>query len=133
MDLNDKKPVLAPSRAKRMYLILAAVVVVILIAWGAFALVTSGKESTDDAQVAADMVPVAARVPGQIVAVHVKENQFVRAGRLIAEIDPRELEVKLAQAEGELETAKASAAEAEAKTNISRAKIGIAPRLNSSH
>src|ERR1051325_6274700 len=61
MDLNDKKPVLAPSRAKRMYLILAAVVVVILIAWGAFALVTSGKESTDDAHGAAELGPVAAR------------------------------------------------------------------------
>jgi membrane fusion protein (multidrug efflux system) len=121
MDLNDKKPVLSQSRAKRMYLILGAVVVVTLIAWGAFALMTSGKESTDDAQVAADIVPIAARVPGQIIAVHVKENQFVRAGTLIAEIDPRELEVKLAQAEGELETAKASATEAEAKTSISRA------------
>src|ERR1044071_5743963 len=118
MDLNDKKPVLSQSRAKRMYLILGAVVGVTLIAWGAFALMTSGTESTDAARAAADIVPTAARVPGQIIAVHVKENQFVRAGTLIAEIDPRELEAKLAHAEGELETAKASATE----------EIGRAPR-----
>jgi membrane fusion protein (multidrug efflux system) len=121
MDLEEKKPVIAPQRAKRLYLILGAVVVVILIAYGAFALVSSGKESTDDAQVAADIVSVASRVPGQVVAVHVVENQLVTAGALIAELDPRDLEVKVAQAEGELETARASAAEAEAKLHIAGA------------
>jgi membrane fusion protein (multidrug efflux system) len=121
MDLMDKEPVIAPRRAKRLYLILAAVVVVVLIAYGAFALVTSGKEKTDDAQVAADIVPVASRIPGQIVAVHVIENQPVKRGDLIAEIDPRDAEVKVAQAEGELETARATAAEADAKARITQA------------
>jgi membrane fusion protein (multidrug efflux system) len=121
MDLTEKKPVLAPRRAKRLYVILAAVGGVVLIAWGAFALVSSGKETTDDAQVAADIVPIASRVPGQIVAVHVTENQPVQRGALIAEIDPRDLEVKVAQAEGELETARAQAAESNAKLRIARA------------
>jgi membrane fusion protein (multidrug efflux system) len=121
MDLNEKKPVLAPNRAKRLYTILAAVVIVILIAWGAFALVGSGKETTDDAQVAADIVSIASRVPGQVIAVHVIDNQPVRRGDLIAEIDPRDYQVKVAQAEGELETAKAQAAESEAKTRVTRA------------
>ncbi len=121
MDLNDKKPVLTQSRAKRLYLILGAVVVLILVAWGAFAIATSGKETTDDAQVAADIVPIASRVPGQVVAVHVVENQPVQRGALIAELDPRDLEVKVAQVEGELETAKAQAAESEAKLRIARA------------
>jgi membrane fusion protein (multidrug efflux system) len=121
MDLNDKEPVIAPKRAKRLYTILAVAVVLILVAWGAFALATRGKETTDDAQVSADIVPIAPRVPGQIVAVHVRENQPVTRGALIAEIDPRDLEVKVAQAEGELETAKAQAAESEAKLHIARA------------
>jgi membrane fusion protein (multidrug efflux system) len=121
MDLTNNEPVLAPKRAKRLYLILIAAVVLILLAYGAFALVGSGKETTDDAQVAADIVSVAPRVPGQIVAVHVTENQPVQRGALIAEIDPRDAEVKLAQAEGELETARAQAAEADAKTRITGA------------
>lgn len=121
MDLNDKEPVLAPRRAKRMYTILAIVVVLILVAYGAFALVGSGNEKTDDAQVAADVVSVASRIPGQIVAVHVKENQPVQRGALIAEIDPRDAEVKVAQAEGELETARAQAAESDAKVRITGA------------
>jgi membrane fusion protein (multidrug efflux system) len=121
MDSNEKEPVLAPSRAKRLYLILGAVVVVILIAWGAYALATSGKVTTDDAQVAADIVPVASRVPGQIIAVHVAENQLVHRGDLLAEIDPRDAQVKVAQAEGELETARAQAAESEAKVHVTDA------------
>lgn len=121
MDLEEKKPVLAPSRAKRLYLILGTVVVVLLLVYGAFALANSGKEKTDDAQIAADIVSVAARIPGQIVAVHVTENQPVKAGTLIAELDPRDAQVKVAQAEGELETARAQAAEAEAKMRITGA------------
>lgn len=121
MDSNEKKPVLAPSRAKRLYLILGGLLAVIILAWGAFALATSGKETTDDAQVAADIVPVASRIPGQVIAVHVKENQLVHRGDVIAEIDPRDAQVKVAQAEGELETAKAQAAEADAKTRVTDA------------
>ena len=121
MTLEEKKPVLSPRRAKRLYIILAAVVVVILAAYGAFALANSGREKTDDAQVAADIVSVASRIPGQVIAVHVVENQPVKAGTLIAELDPRDAQVKVAQAEGELETARAQAAEAEAKQRITGA------------
>lgn len=121
MDLNDNEPVIAPRRAKRLYTILAAVVVLVLVSYGAYALMTSGKETTDDAQVTADIVAIAPRVPGQITAVHVTENQLVTKGSLIAELDPRDYEVKVAQAEGELATAQAQASEAEAKLRIARA------------
>src|SRR5207237_943658 len=100
MDLNQDEPVISKPRAKRLYLILIIAIVVILCAYGAFALATSGKESTDDAQVAADIVPVAARVSGQIVAVHVTENQPVQRGALLAALGPREAAVKVAQAGG---------------------------------
>jgi membrane fusion protein (multidrug efflux system) len=121
MDLTNNEPVLPPKRAKRLYFILAAIAVVVLVAWGALALATSGKEKTDDAQVSADIVPIASRIPGQVVAVHVIENQPVQRGMVIAEIDPRDAEVKVAQAEGEVETARAQAAEAEAKLRITGA------------
>lgn len=119
MDQNE--PVISKPRAKRLYLIIIIAIVIILGAYAAFAIATSGKESTDDAQIAADIVPVASRVAGQIVAVHVVENQPVQRGALIAELDPRDAEVKVAQAEGELETARAQTAEAEAKLRITGA------------
>lgn len=120
-DMAGRTPVLSPTRAKRIYFIIGGVVVFLLILFGIFRLVTAGKESTDDAQVAADVVPVAARVPGQITSVHVIENQLVHKGDLIAEIDPRDAEVKVAQAQGDLETAQAQAAAADAQLQVSQA------------
>lgn len=49
----------------------------------------------------AHSVIVTSRVEGQLLRVHFKEGQFVKAGDLLAEIDPRPFEVQLAQAEGQ--------------------------------
>ena len=43
----------------------------LLIGYGIFAMLSSGKAATDDAQVAADIVPVAARVAGQVTTVYI--------------------------------------------------------------
>ncbi len=45
---------------------------------------------------------VRARVDGELRALRFKEGQQVRAGQLLAEIDPRAYEVQLAQAQGQL-------------------------------
>jgi membrane fusion protein (multidrug efflux system) len=71
-------------------------------------------ETTDDAQLDADVVPVAARTGGTVVAVHFTDNQEVKAGELLLEIDPAPAKAKLAQAEAELAAAKAAADAADA-------------------
>jgi membrane fusion protein (multidrug efflux system) len=120
-DMAEHEPALEPNRARRIYFIIAVAVVVLLIGYVIYALMTSGKETTDDAQVAADVVPVAARVAGQVVAVYIRENQLVHRGDLIAEIDPSDAQVKVAQAQGDLDTALAQAADADARVAIARA------------
>nr|WP_279343697.1 MdtA/MuxA family multidrug efflux RND transporter periplasmic adaptor subunit [Variovorax terrae] len=45
---------------------------------------------------------IRARVDGELRAIHFKEGQQVRAGQLLAELDPRAFEVQLAQAQGQL-------------------------------
>ena len=69
----------------------------------------SSFESTDDAQVDVHLYPVSARISGYVQAVRVEDNQFVQAGAVLVEIDPKDYEVAVARAQANLETAQASA------------------------
>jgi multidrug efflux system membrane fusion protein len=51
---------------------------------------------------AANTAVVHAKVDGELKALHFTEGQFVRAGQLLAEIDPRSFQIALAQAQGTL-------------------------------
>src|SRR5260370_8061633 len=51
---------------------------------------------TTDAYVQAYVIQVAARVEGQVVRVHVQENQAVAKGETLFEIDPRPFEYRVA-------------------------------------
>ncbi|MEN6449601.1 MAG: HlyD family secretion protein [Thermoguttaceae bacterium] len=65
-------------------------------------------ESTDDAFIEGHIVPVSSRVPGHVARVHVADNQLVKAGDLLAELDPPDFDTRLAAAEAAVRTAQAT-------------------------
>src|SRR5580693_7399126 len=109
----------APAKRKRKPFVILGVIAVLTLAFiGVYTMMTSGREDTDDAQIAADVVPIGTRVGGAVARVHVKENQLVKRGDLLIEIDPSDYDARVQQAEAELATAKAQADGAQAQVEI---------------
>ena len=94
-----------PRRVNRG--IVAAVLVILIAAAAGWYFYAQGSEDTDDAQVDGHLVPIASRVDGTIQAVHVDDNQVVKAGDLLVELDPRDYEVAADQAKAQYEQATA--------------------------
>jgi membrane fusion protein (multidrug efflux system) len=73
--------------------------------WGYF----GTYESTDDAQVDAHLYPVSARVSGYVLKVNAGDNEYVKAGTVLVEIDPRDYQVARDKARADLANAEATA------------------------
>jgi membrane fusion protein (multidrug efflux system) len=56
-------------------------------------------ESTDNATVVGDLVPISTRVNGTVLAVYVKDHQQVTAGQVLAHLDPRDFALRVQHAE----------------------------------
>jgi membrane fusion protein, multidrug efflux system len=91
----------------RLYLIGAAIVLLVAAYFGLRYLMTY--ESTDDAQVDGHVMPLSARISGYVTKVNVDDNQYVTAGTVLVEIDPRDYQVAVDQARAALSDAEASA------------------------
>jgi multidrug efflux system membrane fusion protein len=79
---------------------IAIVLGAILAAWAVVHQMTTLPQ-TDDAEVFANLIGIASEVNGRIVAIHVADNQSVRRGDLLFEIDPRPFEYALETARSE--------------------------------
>ncbi|MFL5406969.1 MAG: biotin/lipoyl-binding protein, partial [Myxococcales bacterium] len=77
----------AAPKKRKPFLILGVIALVVLVGVGGLAVYNHGKESTDDAQIEADVVPIAPRIAGQVKRVAVLENQQVKKGDLLVELD----------------------------------------------
>jgi len=106
-------------------LILASVGAVGAIAAGAFGYnywqFSSTHQATDNATVAGNLHQISARVPVTVQKVLVDDNQTVNAGQLLVQLDPRDYQVKLQQAQADLEAARR-------KANTAQVNIGLAAK-----
>jgi membrane fusion protein (multidrug efflux system) len=77
-------------------------------------------EDTDDAQIDGNVSAVSSRVPGTVTAVRVEDNQPVRAGDVLVELDPTDLQVALAQARAAVAQAEAAMAAEQPSVSITQ-------------
>ena len=68
----------------------------------------SAYESTDDAEIDGHINAISARISGYVLEVLVDDERYVKAGDVLARIDPKDYTVALAQAEADLAAAEAS-------------------------
>jgi membrane fusion protein, multidrug efflux system len=115
-------------RSRRRGILIAVIAVVVLIALGVWWRSTYS-EDTDDAQVNGHLIQISSRIAGQVIHVDVDENQKVRAGDPIAELDPRDYQVAVENAQAALDSAKAAAAAA--RVNVPIITINTGSNLSS--
>jgi len=91
---------------KKVKIILALLVLAVL---GGiyYILFVAGKETTDDARFDSYIVPISAKVSGYVKVLNVKDNQVVRAGDPLLEIDPVDYQIAVDKAQSALEAAEA--------------------------
>ncbi len=80
-------------------------------------------EDTDDAAIDADISNISPRVSGNVIAVHVVDNQVVKAGDVLAEIDPKDLKVAVA-------LARAQVAQSDAQLRVEDPSVHITESSN---
>src|SRR5579883_856027 len=80
---------------------------------------------TDNAQTAGDLAPVSSRVPGTVIRVDVTDNQFVRAGTVLVELDPTDYRLALDQAKAQLTAAQAQVQAARPQLPQAEAQLAL--------
>lgn len=101
-----------PARGKKPFfkrplvLVIACLMLLIGLIFGVrYYLYASAHESTDDAFVDGHIIPISPKVSGYVAKLHITDNQHVNKGDVLIEIDPRDYEARLAEAQASLEAA----------------------------
>jgi membrane fusion protein (multidrug efflux system) len=106
----------------KKYLAVGGVLVVLA---GGFAYLHFSEKtrSTENAYINADVVSVASQVNGRVIAVHIKENQSVKKGDVLFDIDPEPFNIALTRAQADLAIAEQNARQDHAEVNAAKAQV----------
>ena len=97
-----KASALSNPRVRRGLFIVAVVVIVGgFLFWFHY----RNHESTDDAQVDGHIIPISSRVPGSVLEVLVHDNEAVKQGQVLVQLDPRDYQAALDDAKATLAVA----------------------------
>lgn len=79
--------------------------------------------TTDDAFIEGRVYTVAPRINGTVLAVHVKDNQLVKKGDVLIEIEPADYEAKVKEAQSGLDAERSKLSEIETRIEVSRRQM----------
>ncbi len=120
---QDESTEIIQPRSRRKGVVIVVLVVLVLVAAGLWWRSTF-TEDTDDAQINGHLIQISSRIAGQVIKVDVDENQVVKAGDAIAELDPRDFQVAVENAKAALASAEANAAAAQVNVPITAINTG---------
>jgi membrane fusion protein, multidrug efflux system len=109
-----------PRRTKLIAGVVAAVLAIVGLSYYVY---SRGYEDTDDAQIDGNISSISPRVAATVRSVTVQENQSVKAGDVLVELDPADLDVAVLQA-------KAQVAQAEAELDAEDPNVPILETSN---
>jgi len=98
----------ATENSSRKRLLALSVIALLLVGAALFWWHGTYYEDTDDAQIDGPLVQISARIKGNVTEVNVTDNQRVDKGQVLVQIDPRNFQAALDQAEANLASAQAS-------------------------
>ena len=121
----DTTTEVAQPRSRRRGIIIV-VVAIIIVAAVAFWWHSTFSEDTDDSQVNGHLIQVSSRIAGQVQKVYVDENQMVKKGDPIVDLDPRDFQVAVENAKAALASAQANALAANVNVPLTTINTGSA-------
>ena len=97
-----------PRNKSRRRFIIILVVAVLLVGVLLFYWHSTFYQDTDDAQVNGHLIQISSRINGNVIGVPVSENQQVKAGDVLVELDPKDYQTTVQQDEANLAAAQSN-------------------------
>src|SRR5580700_3206871 len=116
------RPAMTATRPRSLY-VLGALLTAAAVAVGGYYLHGIGRETTDDAQVEGRIMNVSPRITAQVARVLVQDNQTVKEGDLLVELDKGDLQARLDSARADLAAASAQLACARAQLALTEKNV----------
>lgn len=121
-DAKQPRPLRKSSDQKSRLIIVAALAVVGVLASGFYLRFVAPYESTDDAFIEGRITAIAPQVPGRVARLLVQDNQEVKRGEVLVEIDPSDYQARLTQCQANLAGANSRLEQANAQLLVDQAR-----------
>jgi membrane fusion protein, multidrug efflux system len=109
--------------------VIIAVIVLLVVGFFIYRYVSS-YENTDDAEVDGHVNSISTRIAGHVVSLNVQDNQYVKAGTVLVEIDPADYQLAYARAKADFQDSQATAVAA--NVNVPITSVNTDSQMSSS-